>query len=80
MGERQRGLMGPRLFRAFAVSKGDALPHVPPHSLFVGEPGRQGQAFKVLQKVTATPPVPITFFRVKLRFANSAGLHLMWPH
>lgn len=57
MGERQRGLIRSRLFRALAVSKGDAAVWTAALGLFVG----QGQAVAALQKVTATPPLPITF-------------------
>lgn len=59
MGERQKGLIGSRLFRALAVSKGDAATCRTALPVFVGDQSRQGRAVNAL-KVTATPPVPIT--------------------
>lgn len=80
MGERQKGLIGSRLFRALTVSKGDAAICTSTLTVFVGDLSGPGQAFRALQEVTATPPVPITSLGSSFQFTNSAGPHLMWPH
>lgn len=50
MGERQKDLIGSRLFRALAVSKGDAATCTTALTVFVGDQNRQGQAFRALER------------------------------
>lgn len=79
MGERQKDLIGSRLFGALAVSKGVAAMCTSALTVFVGELSGPGQAFRALQKGHSNTSTPHNLFRAKLKFTNSAGPHLMWP-
>lgn len=78
MEERQRDLMGSRLFWARAVSKGDAVMCT---RVCVSRGQAASCGFHSFAKGHGNTSSPRNLLsRVKSQFTNSAGPHLMWPH
>lgn len=83
MGERQGGFNGTQTMLSFCRFQKETRCHMSAAAFAVcwrGTHTQRGPSAQSFTKVTGNTSSPHNLFRVKLPFANSAGLHLMWPH